>query len=255
MNSSAPAGDNRALAGPVTALGGIPFLDDVFVSGRLLAAVAAVRHVRAERAGRVGWISDTEAGAWLAPARAFMLHHDPPPIPAIALPASRRQMIRDILRDVSAITPAWEPLLRLPVRFALLHPPNGAISASSHAWPQHVLLADEAFSTGSELREQVVHELCHQWLYLIEEVWPVAVTAAHRFTLPSGTPGRTPAEVLGAAHVAAALTRMYQALHEGSAGRTESLTCYGRECLALPGLEEKLTDAGWQIARRLKEAL
>ena len=255
MSSPALAGDDRALAGPVTALRGMPFLDDAFASGRLLAAVAAVRHVRAERAGMAGWISDAEAGAWLAPARAFMLRRDPPPIPAIALSAGRRQMINDALRGVAAVIPAWEPLLRLPVRFALMYPLNGAISASSHAWPQHVLLADEAFSTARELSEQVVHELCHQWLYLIEEVWPLEVAGAHLFILPSGTPGRTPAEVLGAAHVAAALARIYQAAHAGLAGRAVSLACYGRECLGLPGLGEYLTDAGWQVTRRLEEAL
>ena len=233
----------------------MPFLDDAFACGRLLAAVAAVRHVRAERVGMSGWLSDAEAGAWLAPARAFMLRRDPPPIPAIALPAGWRQMISDVLRGVAAAVPAWEPLLRLPVRFALLYPPNGAISASSHAWPQHVLLAGEAFSTARELGEQVVHELCHQWLYLIEEVWPLEVAGAHQFTLPSGTASRTPAEVLGAAHVAAALTRMYQADQAAQAGRALSLACYGRQCLGLPGLGEDLTDAGWEVTRRLKEAL
>ena len=105
--------------------------------------------------------------------------------------------------------PAWAPLLSLPVRYARLHPDGGAISASSRDWPQHVLLADDAFASDAELREQLVHELAHQWLYLIEDIWPLDRPGAARLTLPSGTRDRAPAEVLGAAHVAAALTRMY----------------------------------------------
>jgi hypothetical protein len=67
MNSFALAETKPALAGPVTVLGGLPFLDDAFASRRLLAAVAAVRHVRAERAGMGDRITDAEAEAWLAP--------------------------------------------------------------------------------------------------------------------------------------------------------------------------------------------
>jgi hypothetical protein len=244
------------LGAPTTALGGLPFLNDGFVSTRLLAAVAAVRHVQAERIGAVGDLSDAQAEAWLAPARAFMLRRGGPPMPAAPLTPRRRGMVADAVEGLGVAVPGWEPLLRLPVRFALLEPPNGAISASSRMWPQHVLLAEEAFATARELAEQVVHELCHQWLYLIEEVWALEVPDARRATLPSGTADRSPAEVLGAAHVAAALVRLYRAGADAPPDRIGRLSQYGDHCLGLlDGMEDDLTEAGRDVARRLREAL
>jgi hypothetical protein len=185
-----------------------------------------------------------------------MLRHNSPPMPAAPLAGTRRQRVTSALDELAAALPAWRELLRLPVRYALLHPPNGAISASSRAWPQHVLLAGAAFASGRELREQLVHELCHQWLYLIQEVWALSEPDSPYLTLPSGTTGRTPSEVLGAAHVAAALTRMYQVTGDAAPGRASALASYGTGCLSmLNGPSSGLTVAGCQIARRLKEAL
>lgn len=244
------------LAAPTTTLGGLPFLDDAFVSTCLLAAVAAIRHVQAERIGAVGDLSDAQAEAWLAPARAFMLRRGGPPMPAAPLTPRRRGMIAATVESLGATVPGWVALLRLPVRFALLDPPNGAISASSRMWPQHVLLAEEAFATARELTEQVVHELCHQWLYLIEEVWPLEARDAQQVTLPSGTSDRSAAEVLGAAHVAAALVRLYRTGADSPPDRIARLTHYGDQCLGLlDGMHDDLTEAGRDVARRLKEAL
>ncbi|MGH3867796.1 MAG: aKG-HExxH-type peptide beta-hydroxylase [Pseudonocardiaceae bacterium] len=247
---------SAALAGPLTELGGMPFVDDAFAARRLLAAAAAVRHVNAERRGMADGITDAEAEAWLAPARVFMLRHDSPSMPAAALVGGRRQRIADALAGLTSAIPPWTPLLRLPVRFALLYPSNGAISASSRSWPQHVLLSDEAFSSDTELREQLVHELCHQWLYLIEEVWTLEIVGARSAVLPSGTTGRTPSEVLGAAHVAAALIRLYSTVANELPGRLDHLARYGSGCVELLGrLKGDLTDVGLELAQHLKEIL
>ncbi|GAB2841296.1 hypothetical protein GCM10027176_51440 [Actinoallomurus bryophytorum] len=245
-----------ALALPISLLDGCPFLDDGFVDRRLLAAVAAVRHVEGEHAGLASGIIEAEAEAWLAPARAFMLRGTRQ-IPAQPLAPQRLRMIKDVLSELAAVVPAWRLLLELPIRYALLDTANGAISASSRAWPQHILLADEAFSNPAELREQVLHELTHQWLYLVQEVWALQSPGAGTFTLPSGTTGREPAEVLGAALVAATLLRLYRASPgQQPAERLGRLSVYGAGCLALlADRDEELTDAGRQIARRLKEAL
>jgi hypothetical protein len=119
-----------------------------------------------------------------------------------------------------------------------------------------VLLADEAFTTSRELREQIIHELAHQWLYLIEDIWPIEKTGARTVTLPSGTRDRSPAEVLGAAHVAAVLIRMYRAESTPwAAARTQTLTSYGLGCLELAAnIPSQLTGTGHLIAQRLKEA-
>jgi hypothetical protein len=244
------------LALPISLLDGCPFLDDGFADRRLLAAVAAIRHVEGEHTGLASGIIKAEAEAWLAPARAFMLRGTQQ-IPAQPLAPQRLRLIKDVLSELATVVPAWRLLLELPVRYALLDTANGAISASSRAWPQHILLADEAFSNPAELREQVLHELTHQWLYLVQEVWALQSPGAGTFTLPSGTAGRQPAEVLGAALVAATLLRLYRANPgQQPAERLGRLSIYGAGCLALlADRDEELTDAGRQIARRLKEAL
>jgi hypothetical protein len=237
-------------------LGGLPFLDDAFAGRRLLALTAAVRYAAARQRGLAGGISAAQAEAWLGPARAFLLSTSATPMPALALPAARRRQVTDALAVLAAGMPPWRVLLGLPVRYARLYPARGAISASSRDWPQHVLLADEAFASGRELREQAVHELAHQWLYLIEDIWPLQVPGAVTVTLPSGTRDRSPAEVLGAAHVAAVLLRHYrQTATASAAGRIRALTAYGTGCLDLAGtLSGDLTEAGTLTAQRLKEA-
>jgi hypothetical protein len=238
-------------------LHGIPFLDDEFASRRLLAVIAAARHGAAIRQGLGGSVLREQAEVWLAPARAYLVNAGPTPMPAQPLRAARKQQIADALTALAVGLPAWAPLLSMPVRYARLYPDGGAISASSRDWPQHVLLADEAFVSDGELREQLLHELAHQWLYLIEDIWPLDRPGAARLTLPSGTRGRAPAEVLGAAHVAAVLCRMYTtAGGPGAKARISALTAYGQGCLELAqAASTDLTEAGTTIAQRLKEAL
>jgi hypothetical protein len=237
-------------------LNGMPFLDDEFASRRLLAVIAAARYGAAGRRGLGAGVPRGQAEVWLAPARAYLVNAGPTPMPAQPLRAARKQQIAEVLSGLAAAMPAWVPLLSLPVRYARLYPDGGAISASSRDWPQHVLLSDAAFSSGAELREQLLHELAHQWLYLIEDIWPLDRPGAARLTLPSGTRDRAPAEVLGAAHVAAALTRMYAtAGGPGAGSRISALAAYGQGCLKLAqAASADLTEAGTTIAQRLKEA-
>ncbi|GAA2770071.1 aKG-HExxH-type peptide beta-hydroxylase [Nonomuraea dietziae] len=247
-----------ALPHPLTELDGMPFLDDSFAARRLLAGAAAVRHVEAERLGRTGSILDTAASIeeWLAPARIVLLRPSAEPIPASPLSPTENRLINDALQGMLAAVPTWEILLRLPVRYALLHSTTGAISASSRAWPQHVLLAPEAFASPLELGEHLLHELSHQWLYLIQELWALEGEHADKLNLPSGTANRAPSEVLGAAHVAAVLTRFYRATGAQGETRLTALRDYGLGCLdLLDSRVDLLTPAGWQIAHRLKEAL
>jgi hypothetical protein len=236
-------------------LGGLPFLDDRFTARRLLAITAAVRYHAARQRGLASAMPVQDAEAWLGPARAFALSTSCTPMPARPLTAARRAQVTGTLAALAGVMPPWRALLALPVRYARLHPAHGAISASSRDWPQHVLLADEAFATGRELAEQVMHELAHQWLYLIEDIWPLQRPGAATLTLPSGTRDRTPAEVLGAAHVAATLIRLYRQDPTGwAAGRIRALAGYGTGCLNLAATASTdLTDTGILIARRLME--
>lgn len=242
------------LADPIQALAGVPFLDDGFQHSRLAAAVCAVRHARAQAAGRARGVTDFSV--WLAPARAAMLSENATRLPATPLVPARLSEIEDAVQLLSKAEPCWEPLLRLPIRFAALHPPTGAISASLRSWPQHVLLGRDAFADGRELAEQVLHEMAHQWLYLAMEVWPIIAGASdgQLFTLPSGTGGKQAWEVLGAAHVAAVLRRWYVQGPYPDPARAAQLADYADGCAALLA-DTELTPAGEMFATRIKEAL
>ncbi|HEU5155371.1 MAG TPA: HEXXH motif-containing putative peptide modification protein [Streptosporangiaceae bacterium] len=248
---------NLVLGGPITHLRGAPFVDSAFTPRKLLAAVAATRQIEAEQAGMstVAQRTGRAVQEWLMPSQVLSLRPEQTPMPAAPLHRGRKARIEDVLNRLGAELPEWEPLLTLPVRFALMRPANGAISASSRAWPQHVLLADDAFASQVTLREQLVHELAHQWLYLVQEIWAFQERGGQGLTLPSGTGGRSAAEVIGATHVAAALIVMYATVGGAPPGRVDHLRWYGTGCLdLLAAIDTDLTEAGRQVARRLREA-
>ena len=243
-----------ALRAPeLSGLRGMPFLDEGFQWRRLLSMAAAARLWVARERGMPGTATPADAGRWLEPGTAAQLYDAAPPVPALPLPPGDLERVREVLAGLRERFPWWEPLTLLPVEFMLMDPEIGSMSASSRDWPQRVLLDTRTFATAEELREHVLHELAHQWLYFIEDIWPLEGPQPGRVTLPSGTPNRRPAEVLGAAHVAAVLIRLY-ATEPGTGERRERLAGYGRGCIALAGeAAADLTNDGRAIAQRLKE--
>lgn len=241
----------------VTILRGLPFISDTFAVSRLLAAVVAVRQVHAREQELDELAARDDFMAWLAPDIAVRTRHNASVVPSRPLTKEHQEQIATVLRELAELMPAWSPLLALPVRYVLLDPSSPAYSASSFWWPQHILLADSVFASNPELREQVVHELGHQWLYLIEEIWSLASPDAPCVVLPSGTADRSPREVIGAAHVVAALARMHRTERgPGYEHRIEKLTDYGHGCLALLAeLDAELTDTGRTLTHQLTEAL
>lgn len=234
-------------------LGGMPFLDEGFQWRRLLAMVAAARLWVARERGLPGAATAADAERWMEPGTVRQLYAAAPPAPASPLAPGDLKRARDALAGLRESLPWWEPLTLLPVELMLMDPEIGSMSASSRDWPQRVLLDRRTFTTAEELREHVLHEMAHQWLYFIEDIWPLEGPRPRRLTLPSGTPGRRPAEVLGAAHVAAVLIRLY-ATEPGTGDRRERLAAYGRACIALAGeAAADLTNDGRAIAQRLKE--
>lgn len=239
-------------------LGGVPFINDEFAVPQLSAAVVAVRQRHGRALGCDGLPAPTDFAAWLAPETAVQTRPDARPVPSSPVSEPMGGMIRDAAEGLAVLIPPWRPLLALPVHFHLLEVTDPSLSASTYLWPQHVLFSLSAFSGRQALRELLLHESCHQWLYLLEELWPLDVPDARRVALPSGTSERAPREVIGAAHVAAATVRMYSAgpHSRGSRERIDFFTEYGRGCLALlDGLDEDLTDTGRAVARHLQEAL
>jgi hypothetical protein len=237
--------------------GGVPFLDDTFDAQRLLGAVIA------SRAHRLGAAAVEALGkharVLLSPRviRDSLWKDVGPDIRSGSLPSSAQHMLQDTIDAIRARRPAWAPLLALPVEFRELHEP-GPISCSCFSWPQHVFLAPEAFASTLELTEQVIHELSHNWLYLIEELVPLhPATANASFTLPSGTSHRDIAEVIGAACVAGTLVRWYAGQADPRApARAVYLQTYLDGCLAiLRGLPPgALTEVGVEIRDALQRA-
>ena len=246
------AAPTTTLAKGLPLLGGLPFLDDAFLPTRLTAAAAAVRHTHAIR---LGLERPTDLRHWLDPERACQARPHAQEVPSSPVSQDEQDRIFSILEHLTVLVPPWEPLLRLPVRYLRLKDSPQTLSASSFSWPQHVYLGQDSLTSFTELREHIVHELCHQWLYLIEELWDLDTPDAPGFTLPSGTTHRSPREVIGAAHVAAALVRMYRAT--GEEAHVGPLTTYGRGCLHIlaTGAAGHVTCVGSQIVSRLKEAL
>ncbi|MET7573385.1 HEXXH motif-containing putative peptide modification protein [Streptomyces sp. NPDC005492] len=234
----------------------MPFLDRGFTVPRLFGGVVAVRQMHGARMNVEGLPAKDDLAAWLSPEVAVLTRPNASPVPARQLSVPRIRRIRRSVRELGDLVPFWRPLMELPMRYHLLEQGDTSLSASTYLWPQQILLGDAAFDNSQALDELLVHEMCHQWLYLIEELWPFDVSNARRVALPSGTPNRAPREVIGAAHVAATTIRMYQALNIHDGPRVDYFTSYGRGCLELlDQLDEDLTPAGRIIAGHLKEAL
>jgi HEXXH motif-containing protein len=236
--------------------GGFPFLDDSFSAGRLLTAVACVRWSLLPHSE--GSPNSEQLKDLLRPESALAIRRMELelPIPGSELPAQRQILIDEALAAIAQAIPAWQQMLRLPLRFLHLDDGGRAIGASCYAWPQHILLGDDAFASPSELAEQVLHEVSHNWLYLIEELRALQHhECGHTLTLPSGTSGRDPDEILGAVHVVLNIRKLWNGLpvpDEQRHRRLADLASYLEGCLPL--IDEArtcLTEDGQALADRL----
>ncbi|GAA3086143.1 hypothetical protein GCM10020000_85930 [Streptomyces olivoverticillatus] len=183
----------------------------------------------------------------------------PKPLPAGALTPGQAQQVHRTVRLIGRLVPAWAPLLSaLPMVYLPMPGGRGSISASCFAWPQHVFLAQAAFDSPAVLAEQVLHETFHQWLYLCEELAALQHPGCtRRVTLPSGTSGRSPSELLGAAHVTCGLARLWPLLDVPAPvreQRLDHLATYRRGSLALlDTVRPCLTEHGHALADRILE--
>lgn len=238
--------------------GGWPFLDDGFDTRRLLTATAGARVAR--RDGTRSSPTPQDLASVLTPAEAVRIRalDLPKPLPGGALTADQAQQVHQTVRLIGQLVPAWAPLLFVPLVYLPMPAGRGSISASCFAWPQHILLATDAFDGRAVLAEQVLHETFHQWLYLCEELAALQHPGCvHQITLPSGTGGRSPAELLGAAHVTCGLARLWPLLDVPATvcdRRLAHLSAYRSGCLALlETVRPCLTEHGHSLADRILE--
>lgn len=233
--------------------GGIPFLDETFRPESLLAAIAVVRRTRLGCDSMSLQSMLSPDSAVLAAGRGAT----PDQFGLRATPLSQEQSAAVAMAQtrLAEAVPHWKPLTLLPVRIQRMQR-GEAISASVDSIPQHFFLGDDAFASPAELREQVLHELSHNWLYLIAEIWPLydrRSKQSARSALPSGTPDRSPAEVIGAAHVVVNILNLHQASPYVSPDRKEWLQTYLEGCTQIvDGLETVLTPTGIEIAERIR---
>ncbi|MGV9679182.1 aKG-HExxH-type peptide beta-hydroxylase [Nocardia sp. NPDC003482] len=233
----------------------VPFLDTPCNTGPLIAAVIASRCWTLKRQEIGDLPEHTDLEFWLRPLTGCRARSNSvgPELPECT--DRQHEQIGDALRFVIDTKPHWASFFQLPVRFLQLPTDSRAISSSAPHWPQHIMLAPAAFASDEELREQVVHEFCHQWLYLLEEVCPLEkAEAARDLTLPSGTTERSAREVIGAAHVGLALADLYDDC--GQPHQAAILRGYATDCLTV--LDEHaadlLTDEAVQIIQRMRRS-
>jgi len=247
----------QGLIGLLSRFDGLPFVDDDFAAGRLLAAVAAVRTLRGQEL--LDPADPRPFSTVLRPDTAAAIRHKDVwlDLPSAALTPDEQDAVRRALQTLTALQPSWRPLLAVPIQHRKLLA-SSAISASSFAWPQHLFLGDAAFASDVELTEQVLHEMSHCWLYFLEELCALQHDrCTHTFTLPSGTSHRRPNEVIGAIHVVVNLRRMYRAMPRADTleRRLDALQEYLHGCLELAeAMRPCLTPDGRELLEHLATA-
>lgn len=189
----------------------LPILDPSYPYNDLLSAVTAIRKVRAGSNNII--IENEDLKEYMKPEVALKiscatLEFDPPPHSEVS--DGERELIDDSIERIKNKFPEWSLPFSLNVSFLKLPDGYGAISGSAQKWPQHILLSSEAMNS-TEIEEQLIHEFCHQWQYMIQEILPTnKFSRDQTLILPSGTADRAPSEVLGAGHVAATLVNYYR---------------------------------------------
>ncbi|BCJ65706.1 aKG-HExxH-type peptide beta-hydroxylase [Polymorphospora rubra] len=237
---------------PVELFGGMPFANPDFQPERLLAATSVVRGAEARRHGLA-----IEGTALFDPRLITKVRqqHLTQDIPSRAPTSAQNAQVEETLGLIARSVPHFAPLLQIPIRFRILEN-SMAISASSFAWPQHVFLGPEAFGRPAQLAEQITHEMCHCWLYFMEEVTAVQAVSERVLRLPSGTANRDAAEVLGALHVAVTLQLLWGRLEvsaEERHDRVVALRTYADGCIELlrGAAASYLTGAGHRLTHDL----
>lgn len=214
---------------------GWPFLDSTFAPNVLLAAAATCRRELARDQGPRD-IQELSIQDYLSPHVAIRVRQNSSGIalPCCPLDDNQRDAVSSAIDSINSAAPSWRPLTALPCSMQFLND-DDTISCSCFSYPQHIFLGARAFRSKEALCEQVLHELCHNWTYIIEEMTPLCEAGtSNTYTLPSGTSNKYLTEVLGAAYVGSVLIRWYQRFDEPTAhNRIAHLASYVSGCLEI----------------------
>lgn len=220
--------------------GGVPFIHDTFNADRFLAAVAVSRMYILRNINS----NDTfeNYNHLLSPDLAKKIRESQNIVDRIEseeVPTNDLNKVQDAIMEIMINKPNFEKYFKIPFKFRLLKNEN-IISCSSYNTPQYIFLGKKAFYSKKELVEQILHEVAHNWLYFVEELFALqAGEMQDLYLLPSGTANKNIKEVLGAAHVASVLFIYYDEINydDTYTNRLDFLRKYLDGCLLI--LKEK----------------
>ncbi len=231
-------------------IGGTPFICEAFDPTRLVDLVSHRRlqlHGGGQASGQDELIQP-RFGRALYAARVRDLRLD---IPLLSLTAQQHEEIQTACLDIADTSSSWNQMYRLQVDYFLVD--DGRLSVSCGLLPQTVFLGPAAFLDRDTLLEAVVHENAHVWLDLLREIVDLQYPSDQRYTLPSGTPGKSLTGVLLAAHFAGT-AYAYWSRKPGPPGRTARLRFlrqYASGCLDCVKDAPGLTEVGLLVWRDL----
>ncbi|MEM9663155.1 MAG: HEXXH motif-containing putative peptide modification protein [Planctomycetota bacterium] len=217
---------------------GMPMVQFDYPYDRLLAASAAFRVVRYAKFHDAA----ADTSHTLDPLKIEEYTSTKCPYPL--LDADFLSNVPDALRDITTTVSEWVAPFALPVVYRHYPVENGD-AASCAAWPQQIAFGPSTFRSPQRLRENLIHEFCHQWHYILQEIVPFDryPEFPRDLVLPSGTRGRTASEVIGALHVSVALA--VWRTRRGRQNDVAPLRAYAQGCVDVLGQnDERLTPLG-----------
>lgn len=235
-------------------INGLPFVNPMFNSIKLLTLVAIVRkNIEGGGSPLHTYLTPDFATSLyqrhIEGAPAFPLHQ--------ALSNAEQAMLVEARHNLKTLLPEWTGLFELPVNIHKLL--TQQVSLTNPALPQQLFLGEQAFASMTDLEESLVHELSHIWSSLIAEIYDFQVKdSANNYTLPSGTGGKNPRGVLLACLFAvSAVNYHHKLLTSGSARarpeRLDYLRNYFIKSLATLQASTELSEIGKLIISRLGE--
>lgn len=231
----------------VSALGGVPMINDSVNASTLATLACAVRR-RLDS-------NKQPLADYLQPELAIDSYRNakiqPSLLPdSVAPNAGEMKIIQAICDDVVSIVPEWRAHFSIPIRWRVM---SECASLSNRLLPQTIFLGREALQS-PRLAEHIVHEVSHTWVGMIGEVAPLATGYDPVYTLPSGTMNKTTGQVIYALTFAVTAIRYYR--ERAAAGMIDSieksrlvwLESYSKGCLQLLESSKNLLPNGAFIA-------
>lgn len=231
----------------VSALGGVPMINDAVNASTLATLACAVRRkLDADKQPLVDYLQPELAIDCYRNAKI-----QPSLLPdSVAPNMDEMKVIQVICDDIVSVVPQWNAHFSIPIRWRLM---TECASLSNRLLPQTIFLGREALQS-PRLPEHIVHEVSHTWVGMIGEVAPLATGYDPVYTLPSGTANKTTGQVIYALTFAVTAVRYYRARIGAGTGdsieenRLRWLESYSKGCLQLLESSKNLLPNGAFIA-------